>query len=100
MGLEFFWDGLFGGWRCVPPFSGLGGTSVHHGQARSFLGLVEGIEQVANGIPPLGKCGFIHVELWRLAWDGLQGGFCGKYREYLQENQRSRPPKPGDHEPR
>ena len=52
MGLEFFWDGLFGGWRCVPPFSGLVGTSVHHGQARSFLGLVEGIEQVANGNPP------------------------------------------------
>ena len=48
----------------------------------------------------LGKRGFIHVELWRLGWDGLQGGFCGKYREYLQENQRSRPPKPGDHEPR
>jgi len=44
--------------------------------------------------------GFIHEELWRLGWDGLQGGFCGKYREYLQENQRSRPPKPGDHETR
>ena len=48
----------------------------------------------------LGKRGFIHVELWRLGWDGLQGGFCGEYREYLQENQRSRAPKPGDHEPR
>jgi len=48
----------------------------------------------------LGKRGFIHVELWRLGWDGLQGFFCGKYQEYLQENQRSRPPKPGDNEPR
>jgi len=48
----------------------------------------------------LGKRGYIHEELWRLGWDGLQGGFCGKYREYLQKNQRSRPPKPGDHEPR
>ena len=48
----------------------------------------------------LGKRGFIHVESWRLGWDGLQGGFCSNYREYLQENQRSRPPKQGDHEPR
>ena len=39
----------------------------------------------------LGKRGFIHVESWRLAWDGLQGGFCSNYREYLQENQRSEP---------
>ena len=23
----------------------------------------------------LGKRGFIHVESWRLGWDGLQGGF-------------------------
>ena len=48
----------------------------------------------ARGRFDLGKRGFIHVESWRLGWDGLQGGFCSKYREYLQENQRSRPPNP------
>jgi hypothetical protein len=51
-------------------------------------------------IRQLGKRGYIHEEWWRLGWDGLPGGFCGKYREYLQENQRRRQPKPGDHEPR
>ena len=42
----------------------------------------------------LGKRGLIHVELWRLGWDGQKGSFCSRYRGYLQENQRSRPPKP------
>ena len=51
-------------------------------------------------VETLGKRGVIHVESWRLAWDGQKGGFCSKYREYLQENQRSRPFIPGDHEPR
>ena len=72
-----------------------------HLNAESGLGewpQAHGVLQSLGG--SLGKRGFIHVESWHLGWDGLQGGFCGKYREYLQENQRSRPPKPGDHEPR
>ena len=39
-------------------------------------------------------------ESWRLNWDGLQGGFCGKYPEYLQENQDGRPLKRCDNDAR
>ena len=51
---------------------------------------VTGLPEVIAALN-LGKRGFVHVESWRLAWDGKKGSFCSKYREYLQENQRSRP---------
>ena len=47
-----------------------------------------------------GCVGSFIADPWRLGWDGMQGGFCSKYREYLQKNQRRRPPKPSDHGPR
>ena len=42
--------------------------------------------KLASGqLPFLGKRGLIRVDARRSNWDGLQGGFCSKYRDICKK---------------